>query len=92
MHVVNAPGDLSEAGASAQREALKAFGDDRVFLERYVPSSHHIEIQILGDSHGNLVHLGERECSIQRRHQKIIEEAPSPTIDPNLRTSMAEAA
>mgnify|MGYP001159666491 FL=1 len=92
MHVVEASGDLSEAVASAQREALKAFGDDRVFLERYVPSSHHIEIQILGDSHGNLVHLGERECSIQRRHQKIIEEAPSPTIDSGLRASMAEAA
>ena len=92
MHVVQSSEDLSEAVASAQREALKSFGDERVFIERYVPSSHHIEIQILGDSHGNLVHLGERECSIQRRHQKIIEEAPSPTIDSDLRDSIAEAA
>ncbi len=92
MHVVQSSEDLAEAVASAQREALKSFGDERVFIERYVPSSHHIEIQILGDSHGNLVHLGERECSIQRRHQKIIEEAPSPTIDSDLRDSIAEAA
>ena len=71
----------TEAVAAAQREASGAFGDDRVFLERYVPRSRHIEIQILGDAHGGLVHLGERECSIQRRHQKVIEEAPSPFVD-----------
>ena len=92
MHIVESSKNLSEAVESAQREALKSFGDDRVFIERYVPSSHHIEIQILGDSHGTLIHLGERECSIQRRHQKIIEEAPSPTIDSELRNLIAEAA
>ncbi len=64
--------------AAARREAAGGFGDDRVFLERYVSRARHVEIQILGDRHGNLVHLGERECSIQRRHQKIVEESPSP--------------
>ena len=68
--------------ASAQREAKSGFGDDRVFIERYVEKSRHIEIQILGDSFGNVIHLGERECSIQRRHQKIIEESPSPRVSP----------
>ncbi|SVC53889.1 uncharacterized protein METZ01_LOCUS306743, partial [marine metagenome] len=76
MHVVERPKDLPGAVATAQREAATAFGDDRVFLERYVPRSRHVEIQILGDSHGGLVHLGERECSIQRRHQKVVEESP----------------
>ena len=74
------------------REAKTGFGDDRVFIERYVASSRHIEIQILGDSHGNVVHLGERECSIQRRHQKIIEESPSPRVDAKMREEMGEAA
>ena len=79
MRIVNAKEDLKESIASAQREAKSGFGDERVFIERYVEKSRHIEIQILGDAHGNVVHLGERECSIQRRHQKIIEESPSPT-------------
>ena len=92
MRIVEDKKDLKEAIASAQREAKTGFGDDRVFIERYVASSRHIEIQILGDSHGNVVHLGERECSIQRRHQKIIEESPSPRVDSEMRATMGEAA
>ena len=92
MRIVETKKDLKESILSAQREALSGFGDDRVFIERYVGSSRHIEIQILGDSHGNVVHLGERECSIQRRHQKIIEESPSPRVNPEMRQSMGEAA
>ena len=92
MRIVEDNKDLKEAIASAQREAKTGFGDDRVFIERYVASSRHIEIQILGDSHGNVVHLGERECSIQRRHQKIIEESPSPRVDSEMRATMGEAA
>ncbi len=92
MRVVGRPEDLGDAVAAARREAAGGFGDDRVFLERYVARSRHIEIQILGDSHGRLVHLGERECSIQRRHQKVVEESPSPALDPALRAEMGEAA
>ena len=92
MHVVERPADLAGAVATAQREAATAFGDDRVFLERYVPRSRHVEIQILGDSHGSLVHLGERECSIQRRHQKVVEESPATTLGTDLRDSMGAAA
>jgi propionyl-CoA carboxylase alpha chain len=92
MRIVETKKDLKESILSAQREALSGFGDDRVFIERYVGSSRHIEIQILGDSHGNIIHLGERECSIQRRHQKIIEESPSPRVDPEMRQAMGEAA
>ena len=92
MRIVEDKKDLKEAIAGAQREAQTGFGDDRVFIERYVASSRHIEIQILGDSHGNVVHLGERECSIQRRHQKIIEESPSPRVDSEMRARMGEAA
>ncbi|MDB9935068.1 biotin/lipoyl-binding protein [Gammaproteobacteria bacterium] len=92
MRVVTSPKNLKESVVSAQREALSGFGDDRIFIERYVKKSRHIEIQILGDEHGNIVHLGERECSIQRRHQKIIEESPSPKVDPFLREQMGEAA
>jgi len=92
MRIVASPDQLDEAVAAARREAASGFGDDRVFLERYVARSRHIEIQILGDSHGHLVHLGERECSIQRRHQKVVEESPSPAIDPPLRAAMGEAA
>jgi propionyl-CoA carboxylase alpha chain len=77
---------------AAQREAKTGFGDDRIFIERYVASSRHIEIQILGDNHGNIVHLGERECSIQRRHQKIIEESPSSRVSSEMRKAMGEAA
>ncbi len=92
MRVVESAAELAEAVAGAQREALSGFGDDRVFLERYVRRARHVEIQILGDEHGNLLHLGERECSIQRRHQKIVEESPSPVVDDALRTAMGDAA
>lgn len=92
MRIVDSPKELKEAIVSAKREALSGFGDDRIFIERYVKKSRHIEIQILGDEYGNIVHLGERECSIQRRHQKIIEESPSPRVDPFLREQMGEAA
>ncbi|MCZ6618175.1 MAG: ATP-grasp domain-containing protein [Gammaproteobacteria bacterium] len=92
MRVVETEDGLTDAVNGARREAKAAFGDDRLFLERWLTSSRHIEIQILGDNHGNLVHLFERECSIQRRHQKIIEEAPSPAVDDELRMRMGEAA
>ena len=92
MRIVERPQDLEEAVDSAKREALSGFGDDRVFLERYVARSRHVEIQILGDAHGNVIHLGERECSIQRRHQKIIEESPSPRVDAEMRNAMGDAA
>ena len=88
----SAPTDLAEAIAAASREAERAFGDDRVFLERYVARARHVEVQMLGDRHGNLVHLGERECSIQRRHQKLIEEAPSPARRRGLRAALGDAA
>ena len=92
MRIVESKKDLKESLLGAQREAMTGFGDDRVFIERYVASSRHIEIQILGDTHGNVVHLGERECSIQRRHQKIIEESPSPRVNPEMREAMGDAA
>mgnify|MGYP001353443540 FL=1 len=92
MRIVNQSKDLKESIVSAQREAKSGFNDERIFIERYVEKSRHIEIQILGDSKGNIVHLGERECSIQRRHQKIIEESPSPRISAEVRNNMGEAA
>ena len=92
MRIVNKEKDLKESIISAQREAKSGFNDERIFIERYVEKSRHIEIQILGDSKGNVVHLGERECSIQRRHQKIIEESPSPRISDDVRNKMGEAA
>lgn len=92
MRIVHKSKDLNEAIKSAQREAKSGFGDERIFIERYVEKSRHIEIQILGDNHGNIVHLGERECSIQRRHQKIIEESPSPRISEEIRNKMGDAA
>ena len=92
MRIVESSDRLAEAVAAARREAATGFGDDRVFLERYVPRSRHIEIQVLGDRHGTLVQLGERECSIQRRHQKIIEESPSTFVDDAMRTAMGDAA
>jgi propionyl-CoA carboxylase alpha chain len=92
MRVVADPDDLDDAVAAAQREAQGGFGDDRVFFERYIARSRHIEFQILGDRHGYLVHLGERECSIQRRHQKLVEESPSTAIDDTTRQAMASAA
>ena len=92
MRIVRARDELEEALAAARREAKAAFGDDRVFCERYVERPRHVEIQLLGDAHGNVVALGERECSLQRRHQKVLEEAPSPALDPGLRAQMSEAA
>ena len=92
MRVVHTAEDLEEALASARREAKAGFGDERVFCERYVERPRHVEIQLLADAHGAVVHLGERECSIQRRHQKVLEESPSPALDPELREEMAAAA
>jgi propionyl-CoA carboxylase alpha chain len=92
MRVVDRPSQLADALDAARREALAGFSDDRVFLERYVSRSRHVEIQILGDQHGHLVHLGERDCSIQRRHQKLVEESPSPALDPSTRQAMGAAA
>jgi acetyl-CoA carboxylase biotin carboxylase subunit len=92
MRVVNDESELHEAIESARREALNAFGDGRLLIEKYIPNAHHIEFQVFGDQHGNLVHLFERECSIQRRHQKIIEETPSPLLTSQLRKEMGSAA
>jgi len=92
MRVVSSESELSEAIESARREALNAFGDERLLIEKYVANAHHVEFQIFGDQHGNLVHLFERECSVQRRHQKIIEETPSPLLTPKLRERMGQAA
>jgi acetyl/propionyl-CoA carboxylase alpha subunit len=92
MRVVRVPAELEDALAAARREAEAAFGDDRVFCERYVERPRHVEIQLLGDSSGNVVALGERDCSIQRRHQKVLEETPSPAVDDGLREAMSDAA
>ena len=92
MRVVTTPRALPAALTAARREARAAFGDETLLLERALAEPRHIEFQIFGDTHGHLIHLGERECTIQRRHQKVIEEAPSPALTPNLRARMAEAA
>ncbi len=92
MRICRRKEDVAEALSGAKREALSAFGDDALILEKYIERPRHVEIQILGDQHGNLVHLFERECSIQRRHQKIIEEAPSMALTPDMRARMGEAA
>ncbi|MFJ5751641.1 acetyl-CoA carboxylase biotin carboxylase subunit [Peribacillus frigoritolerans] len=92
MRVAECEEDLKKAISMAQQEAATAFGNAGVYLEKYIEEPRHIEIQIMGDSFGNVVHLGERDCSIQRRHQKLIEEAPSPALDEELRTKMGEAA
>ena len=92
MRIVRTLGELDEAHAAAEREAAAAFGDGTVFYERYLERGRHVEIQVLADTHGTVASLHERECSIQRRHQKIIEEAPSPAVDEELRWRMADAA
>ena len=92
MKVVEREADLGEALASAQREALSSFGDSRMLVEKYVLKPRHVEIQVFADSHGHCLYLNERDCSIQRRHQKVVEEAPAPGLTPELRRAMGEAA
>jgi acetyl/propionyl-CoA carboxylase alpha subunit len=92
MRIVRSTAELDGAVAAARREARAAFGDDTVFFERYLERPRHVEIQLLADTHGNVVALGERECSIQRRHQKVLEESPSAALDPELRARMSDAA
>ncbi|WP_375294472.1 biotin carboxylase N-terminal domain-containing protein [Microbacterium sp.] len=92
MHRVDRPGDLAAALAQARREAAAAFGDDTLFVERFVAEPRHIEVQVLADTHGEVIHLGERECSLQRRHQKVVEEAPSPLLTPVQRAAIGRAA
>jgi len=92
MRIVRSAEELGSALRLARSEALSAFGDDSVYIEKYIDPARHVEIQVLCDAYGNCIHLGERECSIQRRYQKLIEESPSPIVDPALRAEMGEAA
>jgi acetyl-CoA carboxylase biotin carboxylase subunit len=92
MRLVHKPEDLKSAFENARSESKRAFGDDEVYIEKAIVNPRHIEMQIFGDEHGNVVYLGERECSVQRRHQKVLEEAPSPIVDPDMRRRMGEVA
>ncbi len=92
MRLAYSETDVREGFEATKREGLASFGDDRVFIEKFIESPRHIEIQVLGDQHGNIVYLGERECSVQRRHQKVVEEAPSPFVTPEMRKAMGEQA
>jgi propionyl-CoA carboxylase alpha chain len=92
MRLAWSEADVREGFEATKREGLASFGDDRVFIEKFIESPRHIEIQLIGDQHGNILYLGERECSIQRRHQKVVEEAPSPFVTPQMRRAMGEQA
>ena len=92
MRVVRGPEDLEPALVSARREAKAGFGDERVFIERFLPRARHLEVQVIADTHGAVLHLGERECSLQRRHQKVMEESPSPAVTPALRATLGAEA
>src|SRR5215204_4753272 len=92
MRLAYSEKDVREGFEATKREGLSSFGDDRVFIEKFIEQPRHIEIQVLGDQHGNILYLGERECSIQRRHQKVVEEAPSPFVTPEMRKAMGEQA
>ena len=92
MRVVRSEAELAEATAAAKREAMSSFGDDTMLVEKYVESGRHIEVQVMGDAHGTVIHLGERDCSTQRRHQKVLEEAPAPTIDAATRERICASA
>ena len=92
MRVAGSERDVIEFFEGVRREAMASFGDDRILIEKYIESPRHIEIQLLGDTHGNILYLGERECSVQRRHQKVVEEAPSPFVTPEMRIAMGEQA
>src|SRR5207342_2468890 len=92
MRIAFSAKEAEEGYALARSEAKSSFGDDRVFIEKFIENPRHIEIQVLGDKHGNILYLGERECSIQRRNQKVVEEAPSPFVNPEMRKAMGEQA
>ncbi|MDZ7264632.1 MAG: biotin carboxylase, partial [candidate division KSB1 bacterium] len=92
MRIVRHSDEMAQLFKMASSEAKSAFGDDRIYIEKYLEKPRHVEIQIIADQHGHVVHLGERECSIQRRHQKVIEESPSPIVDPEMRQRMGETA
>ncbi|MED6118472.1 hypothetical protein PIB30_118215 [Stylosanthes scabra] len=92
MRIVHTPDEFVESFLAAQREAAASFGVNTILLEKYITRPRHIEVQIFGDKHGNVVHLYERDCSVQRRHQKIIEEAPGPNVSPDFRAHLGEAA
>ena len=92
MRVARSAAEVEEGIARARSEAAASFGDDRIFMERFIEDPRHVEIQVLGDKHGHVIHLGERECSIQRRNQKVLEEAPSPLLDPETRAAMGAQA
>ena len=92
MRIVRSAEEYDDALASAKREAMSAFGDDTMLVEKYVEHGRHIEVQVMGDTHGTVLHLFERDCSTQRRHQKVLEEAPAPTITPEIRELVTSSA
>src|SRR5690606_41024961 len=92
MRIARDPEEFTQLFSLAQNEALSAFGNGDVYVEKYLARPRHVEIQVLGDTHGRVIHLGERDCSVQRRHQKLIEESPSPALTPELRSRMGESA